>query len=137
MPQPDLSSRSRRQQRLYPGVDMHSAPSRMLTSTKLSTAITIVSFNYLITDWTLYAIPKTHLVLQAAFYNPDNHVTAVAFRGHLLPFCAPEFISTFFILKVYQIVNLSTPNMFAVSLMGLFGFFHLMMACYTGSYYLS
>lgn len=34
---------------------------------------------------------------------------------------------------LYQIDDLTTPDVFGISLMGWFGFFRLIMACYTGS----
>ncbi len=38
-----------------------------------------------------------------------------------------------FFLRMFQTVVLATPNVFAISLMGLFCFFSLMMACFTDS----
>ncbi len=38
-----------------------------------------------------------------------------------------------FFLRMFQTVVLATPNVFAISLMGLFSFFSLMMACFTDS----
>ncbi len=39
----------------------------------------------------------------------------------------------FLLLRMFQTVVLATPNVFAISLMGLFCFFSLMMACFTDS----
>ena len=48
-------------------------------------------------------------------------------------FVVAELTSAFFLSKCSQRVDLATPNVFAISLIGLFWFFSLMMACFTDS----
>ncbi len=57
--------------------------------------------------------------------------TTVVFRGlpGLLVLLSSPVRS--FFLRMFQTVVLATPNVFAISLMGLFSFFSLMMACFT------
>ena len=59
--------------------------------------------------------------------------TTVVFCGltGLLVLMSSEVRS--FFLRMFQTVDLATPNVFAISLMGLFRFFSLMMACFTDS----
>ncbi len=59
--------------------------------------------------------------------------TTVVFRGlpGLLVLLSSPVRS--FFLRMFQTVVLATPNVFAISLMGLFCFFSLMMACFTDS----
>ena len=59
--------------------------------------------------------------------------TTVVFRGHpgLLVLLSSPVCS--FFLRMFQTVDLATPNVFAISLMGLFCFFSLMMAYFTDS----
>ncbi len=59
--------------------------------------------------------------------------TTVVFRGlpGLLVLLSSPVRS--FFLRMFQTVVLATPNVFAISLMGLFYFFSLMMACFTDS----
>ncbi len=59
--------------------------------------------------------------------------TTVVFRGlpGLLVLLSSPARS--FFLRMFQTVVLATPNVFAISLMGLFCFFSLMMACFTDS----
>ena len=59
--------------------------------------------------------------------------TTVVFRGlpGLLVLLSSPVHS--FFLRMFQTVDLATPNVFAISLIGLFWFFSLMMACFTDS----
>ncbi len=58
--------------------------------------------------------------------------TTVVFRG-LPVFGVAELTGAFLLFKNVPTVVLATPNVFAISLMGLFCFFSLMMACFTDS----
>ena len=51
-------------------------------------------------------------------------------NNYLIPcwFCRCSFF-----LRMFQKVDLATPNVFVISLIGLFWFFSLMMACFTDS----
>ncbi len=48
-----------------------------------------------------------------------------------MPFYIAELISAFFFLRMYQTVDLATPNVPAISLMDLFCFWSLTIVCFT------
>ncbi len=62
------------------------------------------------------------------FFSHPAQLFSVVFRVFL---CYSPVRS--FFLRMFQTVVLATPNVFAISLMGLFCFFSLMMACFTDS----
>ncbi len=76
-------------------------------------------------------------LLWRVFSSPGKRIlrssTTVVFRGlpGLLVLLSSPVRS--FFLRMFQTVVLATPNVFAISLMGLFCFFNLMMACFTDS----
>ncbi len=59
--------------------------------------------------------------------------TTVVFHGLPGLLVLPSSPVRSFFLRMFQTVVLATPNVFAISLMGLFCFFSLMMACFTDS----
>ncbi len=75
-------------------------------------------------------------VVKGVFFTRERILrssTTVVFRGlpGLLVLLSSPVHS--FFLRMFQTVVLATPNVFAISLMGLFCFFSLMMACFTDS----
>ncbi len=86
------------------------------------------------TSWSVFLIWPT--VVKGVFFTRERILrssTTVVFRG--LPgllVLLSSLVRSFF-LRMFQTVVLTTPNVFAISLMGLFCFFSLMMACFTDS----
>lgn len=70
-------------------------------------------------------------LLSECFFLFQGENSSVIHRNYALwsarPLLSPSSPVHFFILRVYQIVDLATPNVFAVSLMDLFKFVSLMM----------
>ncbi len=86
------------------------------------------------TSWRVFLIWPT--VVKGVFFTREIIIqssTTVVFRGlpGLLVLLSSPVRS--FFLRMFQTVVLATPNVFAISLMGLFCFFSLMMACFTDS----
>ncbi len=86
------------------------------------------------TSWRVFLIWPT--VVKGVFFTRERILrssTTVVFRGlpGLLVLLSSPVRS--FFLRMFQTVVLATPNVFAISLMGLFCFFSLMMACFTDS----
>ncbi len=84
--------------------------------------------------WRVFLIWPT--VVKGVFFTRERILqssTTVVFRGlpGLLVLLSSPVRS--FFLRMFQTVVLATPNVFAISLMGLFCFFSLMMACFTDS----
>ncbi len=86
------------------------------------------------TSWRVFLIWPT--IVKGVFFTRERILrssTTVVFRGLpglLVSLSSP--VRSFF-LRMFQTVVLATPNVFAISLMGLFCFFSLMMACFTDS----
>ena len=95
----------------------------------------IVDFDtYIPTSWRVFLIWPT--VEKGFFFTREIIIllsTTVVFRGlpGLLVLLSSPVHS--FFLRMFQTVDLATPNVFAISLIGLFWFFSLMMACFTDS----
>ncbi len=86
------------------------------------------------TSWRVFLIWPT--VVKGVFFTRERILrssTTVVFRGlpGLLVLLSSPVRS--FLLRMFQTVVLATPNVFAISLKGLFCFFSLMMACFTDS----
>ncbi len=64
------------------------------------------------------------------FFGHPPQLFSVVFRVF---WCCWAHRCVSFFLRMFQTVVLATPNVFAISLMGLFCFFSLMMACFTDS----
>ncbi len=86
------------------------------------------------TSWRVFLSWPT--VVKGVFFTRERILrssTTVVFRGlpGLLVLLSSPVHS--FFLRMFQKVVLATPNVFAISLMGVFCFFSLMMACFTDS----
>jgi len=79
---------------------------------------------------------KAFLDVKGVFFTRERILrlsTTVVFRGLLgLLVLLSSPVHSFF-LRMFQTVDLVTPKVFAISLMGLFRFISLMMACFTDS----
>ena len=85
------------------------------------------------TSWRVFLIWPT--VVKGFFFTRERILssTTFVFRGltGLLVLLSSPVHSVF--IRMFQTVDLATPNVFAISLIGLFWFFSLMMACFTDS----
>ena len=86
------------------------------------------------TSWRVFLIWPT--VVKGFFFIGEIILlssTTVVFHGlpGLLALLSSPVRS--FFIRMFQTVDLATPNVFAISLIGLFWFFSLMMACFTDS----
>ena len=85
-------------------------------------------------SWRVFLIWPT--VVKGFFFTRERILlssTTVVFRGPSGSFCVAELTVCSFFLRMFQTVDLATPNVFALSLISLFRFFSLMMACFTDS----
>ena len=86
------------------------------------------------TSWRVFLIWPT--VVKGFFFTREIIIlssTTVVFRGLPGLFVLLSSPVRYFFLRMFQTVDLATPNVFAISLISLFWFFSLMMACFTDS----
>ncbi len=73
-------------------------------------------------------------VVKGVFFTTERVLqpsTTVVLCGHPGLFVSLSSVHSFFFLRMYQTVDLATPNVPAISLMDLFCFWSLTMACFT------